>query len=371
MKIAVDARSLLTRSPRGEGRTLRDLYRHIAALRPDWRITLYGEEPYQTHVDRSNIRSATLNVPGYRFNLWENFGLPLAAKLSGSDLIHAASTTAPRAPLLPLVVTVHDIIPVVFDDGQSQPAVDRFRKQLTFGLRKAKVIIAVSAHTRDDLVRHFFVDPSKIQVIHWGIDRPRVIERASWPLSEQLASTPYFLAFGGNARRKNTATIIQAYSRLARGSPPLVLVGLGDTGIRARYDELATHLGCKDRIITLPYIDDAHLDSLLTRALALVYVSLYEGFGMPLLEAMVRGVPVIASNTTSIPEIVGGAALLVDPSDAGAIAHAMENIIEDPAARESLALRGLTRAEGFKWEDTAGKTVAAFETAMSHHRSTT
>ena len=369
MKIAVDARSLLTRSPRGEGRTLRDLYRHIAALRPEWRITLYGEERGQAHMDRSNVRSATLNLPGYRFNLWENFGLPLAAKFSGSDLIHAASTTAPRAPLLPLVLTVHDIIPVVFDDGQSRSAVDRFRKQLTLGLQKAKLIIAVSAHTRDDLVRRFFVDPSKIQVIHWGIDKPHVVEHASWPLSEQLASTPYFLAFGGTARRKNTAMIIQAFSRLARGSPPLVIVGL-DAGTRARYDELAAHLGCKNRIITLPYIADAQLDSLFTRALALVYVSLYEGFGMPLLEAMVRGVPVIASNTTSIPEVVGEAGLLVDPSDADALAQAMENIIEDTAARESLALRGLTRAEGFKWEDTARRTVEAFETAMSHHRST-
>src|SRR6266568_3360492 len=111
--IAVDARSLLTPHPRGEGRMLRTLYHHIAKLRPEWRIQLYGEQPIDPAIDAAGVSIRALSIPGFRFNLWENFGLPLAAKAAGAKLFHGASSSTPRFPLMPSVMTVHDVIPLV------------------------------------------------------------------------------------------------------------------------------------------------------------------------------------------------------------------------------------------------------------------
>src|SRR5690242_14437852 len=162
MKIGVDARSLLTRQPRGEGRALRTLYERIASLRPAWEIELFGEIACDRCLVGSNVSQRVLRIPGFRFNLWENIGLPIAAKAGRCTLIHGAGSSLPRAPLVPAVMTVHDVIPLILDDGQSTLAAARFRRQLEYGLRSARSVIAVSASTKHDLVSLFDVDAARI-----------------------------------------------------------------------------------------------------------------------------------------------------------------------------------------------------------------
>jgi glycosyltransferase involved in cell wall biosynthesis len=366
LKVAIDARSLLTGHPRGEGRSLRRLYQEIAALRPDWEFRLYGERGEGSGIQAKNVTERAYQVPGFRFNLWENVALPLAARQWGAGVIHSTSSSSPRFPLLPVVMTVHDIIPLVFDDGQSKAATDRFRTQLEHGLRTARAIIAVSHHTKRDLLTHFNVDPDRIRVIHWGIDMP-----ASLPVDRTSSAVtlvpgthiPYLFAFGGDARRKNTETVIRAFARLPATGPALVLVGLDSATAHARYGALAAQLGCASRVVMLGYVDDETVRNLLDQAVALLYVSLYEGFGLPAIEAMASGVPVIASNTTSIPEVVSDSAMLVDPLNPLEIADAMSLLIAEPRRRADLIEMGISRARTFRWQTTAERTVEALEFA--------
>ena len=368
MKIAVDARSLLTPHPRGEGRTLRCLYQNIAQLRPDWDVRLYGEWAGECGVAAPNVSTSVVTVPGFRFDLWENLGLPLVAKLGGADLLHGASSSTPRFPLVPAVMTVHDVIPLVFDDGQNQAAVDRFRTQLEFGLRRARAVIAVSENTKADLISLFSLDPARITVIYWGAGNPQDPAPMAAPrcaLPQLDIRRPYLLAFAGEARRKNTETVIRAFARLDPRGPDLVLVGLNNPAARKRFAELAGQLGCSGRVLILDYVDDEVLELVLRGATALLYVSLYEGFGLPLLEAMTRGVPIITSSVSSMPEIVGDAALLVGPSSPIEIAEAIQELVSRPEYRNELAERGLKRAKAFRWKDTASRTISVFERVTS------
>ena len=174
MRIAVDASSLLARHPRGEGRSLLRLYEEIAKIRPDWSFVFFGTQIPQSvdeiraRIPRCEIR--TFEMPGFRWNLWENLGLPIAAWRSSADLLHCASSGAPIWSPLPVVMTVHDVIPLIMDDGMDSNGVKRFRTQLSAGLRQSRSVIAVSDNTRRDLTRVMNADPDKIEVVHWGAD---------------------------------------------------------------------------------------------------------------------------------------------------------------------------------------------------------
>jgi glycosyltransferase involved in cell wall biosynthesis len=365
LRVAVDARSLLTSHPRGEGRSLRRLYQEISALRPQWDIRLYGEASHRGQIQNANVAERVLKAPGFRFNTWENVALPFAARAWGAHVLHCTSSSMPRFPLTPAVMTVHDIIPLVFDDGQSARAVDRFRVQLENGFRNAREIIAVSHHTKRDLVTHCNVDPARIRVIHWGIDMADSLP-AVFPGSSVVAPeirTPYFLAFAGDARRKNTETVIRAFAQLPETGPTLVLVGLGNATTRTRYGALAAQLGCANRVVMLGYVDDEMVRYLLGHAIALLYLSLYEGFGLPALEAMAYGVPVIASNATSIPEVVSDSAILIDPLHVNEIADTMSSVIADPRLRTQLIGKGTNRARTFSWQIAAKHTIEVLESA--------
>jgi len=371
MNLGIDARSLLNASPRGEGRSLRRLYQEISGRRPDWRLVFYGQgaKPFDTGV--AGCRVDMFDVPGFRLNTWENIGLPLRAWRDHIDLLHCSSSTAPRFASMPVVMTVHDVIPLVFDDGWAMPEIARFRRQLGAGLRTARAIITVSRHTRDDLVRLFRIDRNRITVVHWGIDpgaappgdRADLVRRLSCP----ALMGPYFVTFGGNARRKNAHATLDAFAiACARhGDIRLAVVGLGNAKVREQYQNAADRLGIGNRVDLLGYVSDEDLDDLYAHTHGLLYLSLYEGFGLPVLEAMARGAPVIASNTTSIPEVAGDAASLVDPTDREAIAAAVCALAADPQQRAQMSANGIRRARDFSWSSTASLTIDALESAVS------
>jgi glycosyltransferase involved in cell wall biosynthesis len=375
MKIAVDARSLLSPSPRGEGKSLVRLYQEIARQRPDWAMTLYGESGGAKVPDLPHSTVRTFDLPGFRFNTWENVGLPLLAWRQGADLLHSSSSSAPRFVPIPVVMTVHDLIPLVFNDGWSDIEVARFRRQIEVGLRTARAVIAVSRHTRDDLVQVFRIDPKRVTVVHWGTDARPLAPCSREELVVELGvaglAQPYLLAFGGDARRKNTATVLRAFAAAARRTPVarLVIVSLGNDRTRDGFLTLARDLGIADRVDLLGYVSDENLDRLYANCLGLLYVSLYEGFGLPVLEAMARGVPVIASNTTSIPEVAGDAALLVAPTSVEEIASAVVRVVTDADLAMHLRERGIARARAFSWQHTAAATVSTFEAAREGPKS--
>lgn len=359
--IGVDARSLLQEEVRGEGKTLLRLYQSLALVRPEWRARLYGERhgpPYvHTHFD---IRVQA--IPGFRWNSWERLLLPLLAARDSVDLLHCSSSSAPPIVGRPFVITVHDIIPLVFDDGQSPEQSRRFEISLRSALRRADAVIAVSESTKRDLVAFFGIQPSRICVIHWGADLPtNIIATGRSDRDPNLV-----LAFGGDAPRKNTRGLLVAFAAASRSVPSsrLVLVGLSGAKKRFEYQLLAQRLAIQDRVSFEGFVSDDDLTRLYRRATVLLYPSLYEGFGMPIVEAMAEGLPVVASNRASIPEVLAGAGLLADPADEEAMGAALAQVLLDPLLGHHHSTLGIARARQLTWERCATLTADVFERVL-------
>lgn len=362
MKIAIDASSLLTAHPRGEGRSLLRLYEEIARIRPEWKFVFIGERmsasanDIQDRVPRSEIR--TLDLPGYRWNLWEEIALPYLAWRSGANLLHCASSGSPRWSPIPLILTVHDVIPLLMDDGLSPEDVDRFRARLSAGVRQGRRIIAVSDCTRKDLAQQMALDAKKVDVVYWGADSV-----PQQPDTKDLKRNIILAFGGGGAKRKNTPALIRAFERIHRtdSQARLVVLGVSDAQQRAQLQNLVDELSLSDRVDLKRYVSDAEMANFFRDAVCLVYISLYEGFGLPPLEAMAKGLPVVASDRSSIPEVVGDAGLLVDPDNIDEIAEATLKLIQNTELREDLSIRAWKRAQQFSWRTTAEQTASVFE----------
>lgn len=363
MRIGVDATSLLCTEPRGEGKALLRLYCEIARLRPDFSFVLFGvagvkcSDLWQA-IPRAEV--VRFDLPGYRWNTWENVGLPWHAWHARCDALHCTSSGGPRFSRVPVIMTVHDLIPLLVDDGQSAAQREYFRRRLANGMHTARAVIAVSHHTRSDLIQSFPDADVPVEVIHWG----------SEPL-EQGAARPleadYVLALGGAAPRKNVPAAVRAFAGVAAANPSLRLVILGMSRPTAR-DELltmGTELGVADRLVIPGFVSEADLAAWYRHALCLCYLSLYEGFGLPLLEAMSCGVPVVASARSSIPEVVGDSGLLVDPDDVVAVAGALDRLLRDYEFRRELGLKAQSHASLFSWQRTAEATIAMLTRAAN------
>jgi glycosyltransferase involved in cell wall biosynthesis len=367
VRIGIDARTCLVPKPRGEGKSILRLYQEIAALRPDWELVFYGDRPGSARPEGlppGQVRA--FDLPGFRFSSWESVGMPLRTLLDRVTLAHYTSSSAPPFSPVPFVVTVHDVIPLVFPDGWEAAAVGRFRVSVARAVRRALAVMVPSANTKADLVRILAADPARVHVVPWGADAPPVppaaAERERLLQAAQVRS-PFVFAFGGGAPRKNTEATLRGFAAAAPGIPELglVLAGLGNEALRARYRALADELGVGARVRVLEYVGEPLLEALYAGARCLLYLSSYEGFGLPVLEAMARGLPVIGADRTSIPEVAGDAALLFDPADTAGWTAALAELCRSDALHADLAARGRVQAQRFTWAETGRATVALFE----------
>ncbi len=355
MRIGIDATSLLCPEPRGEGKTLLRLYQEIARVRPDFEFVLFGESGVSfAPPDLPNARVVTFNLPGFRWNTWENVGLPWQVWRAQCDVLHATSSGTPWWTPVPVVMTVHDLIPLLFDDGQTPQARARFATRLQHGVRSACSVIAVSQHTRDDLQRLYPDHAATVQVVPWGGDPASTVVYPR-PLAEQ-----YVLAFGGGAPRKNTEFTIRSFAQAAAGRNDikLVLLGVGRADAQQQMRQMAVAHGVADRLVLPGFISEAELPAYYQHALCLSYLSLYEGFGLPLLEAMSYGIPVLASARTSIPEVVGDAGMLVNPDCFDEVVVALRRLLLEAPLREELRGRAIARSAEFSWQRCAQSVVA-------------
>jgi glycosyltransferase involved in cell wall biosynthesis len=375
ISIGIDARSALCRHPRGEGKTLLRLYQEIGNLRPDWQFVFYGTEKFEEGLPGIGHASVyTFEMPGFRYNIWENLGLPTRALWDRVTMLHCTSSSAPLLSLIPVVMTIHDVIPLVFDDGWTAHEVRRFKRQLAHGIRSAKAIIAVSLQTQTDLLRLFRIDADKVHVIPWGVDQPARQFMPRQELARRLGRPgllePFMLALGGTARRKNINRLLQAFSKTAPVVPStrLVITGLTDGAFVNNLMAHAQALEIADRLELLDYVSEEELDGLYRHAEIFLFVSSYEGFGLPVVEAMARGLPVIASSTSSIPEVAGDAAVFVDPEDSESIERAILDLLRNQSLRTQLHEKALKRAALFTWRQTGLRTIEVFETVLRKQR---
>lgn len=270
----------------------------------------------------------------------------------------------------PIVTTVHDLSVVRCPEMHPKPRRQLMEKYFPGALERSRCIITDSVFVRDELVEAFGTEPAKIHPIHLGVSpayRPRSPAETSATLAAHgLTHGRYVLAVGTLEPRKNLIQGLRAYRCLPdalREAMPFVIVGMKGwltEGIEAEIAALAS----RGQVRPLGYLPDEALLHLYAGAAMLVYPSIYEGFGLPALEAMASGIPVITSDRSSLPEVVGDVGITVDPADDAGLAAAMRRLAEDPAERSDRAARGLERARAFTWARCAEETERVYRIAL-------
>jgi glycosyltransferase involved in cell wall biosynthesis len=297
--------------------------------------------------------------------LWEMFNLPSKAKAAKSDLIHLPCFGVPRLTSIPRVVTAHDLIILKHPDMMPPGSRWYFSYWIPQSYRSADHIIAVSDCTKNDLVEYLNIKPEKITVVHHGIDQSFF----NVPAVENIASVKdrygiferFFMMVGSFERRKNVELAIDAFSILAKDHEEVQLVLVGSSSeYRERMIEKANDYGLEDRIIFTGYLQDRDVATLYSICTAFLFPSSHEGFGLPLLEAMAAGAPVIASDIRVLKEIGGDAPCYVQEGKIEALMGSMERMLVDENIREECRVRGRSRAELFSWDDAADKTIEVY-----------
>lgn len=331
--VAIDARDGFAPHPRGWGRYARCLVDGLRGLD-------------QTDLELDVI---TAGGPGPEV-VFEQLGLPLALRRRHASVVHVTNCFLPLVRPCPGVVTVHDL---AFEDWRSDfsPRTGmKYRTLVPRAARSAERIICPSKFTRDDLCSRYGVDPEKVRVI----PEAPALELGSLPAPDRQ----YLLAIGDLRQKKNLAVLVQAFLELWQAGERehhLVLAG-ADSGQAANLMRLA---GSAPVHLT-GYLDDERLDALIRGAALAVVPSLYEGFGLVVLEAMARGTPVLAARAGALTETGGTAAAYFDPHDPDSLAEQLRTLLGDPEARERMASEGRSWAARFSWRHAARQTAAVY-----------
>jgi glycosyltransferase involved in cell wall biosynthesis len=292
-------------------------------------------------------------------------GIPNAVRRQRSEVLHV-SYVAPPLVGCPTVVTIHDLSYLAYPRSLSPRARFMLAALVPLSVRRAARIIAVSRFTRDDLVARYRIAGQKIAVIHEAAaPQFRVLDDARSRQLPRGVTEPFVLAVGNLEPRKNLARLIEAFAEVARQpgvTAKLVLVGKAK-GESASLARLVEQHGLRDRVVFTGFVEEEELVLLYNRAALFIYPSLYEGFGLPPLEAMACGCPVIASNVTAMPEVLGDAALLVEPTSTAAMAEAIGAVLQRAALAPELRVKGLRQAARYSWARAAEQTRAVYEEA--------
>jgi glycosyltransferase involved in cell wall biosynthesis len=300
---------------------------------------------------------------------WEQMALPMALRQGRMNLLHAMAFVAPLLVPCPYVLTVFDLSFLRFREA-FRPFNRWYLSHLTpISVRRARRVIAISESTRQDLVRWLGVSPERVDVTTCGVDsayRPLAADMVNRYRRDHCLPDKFVLFVGTLEPRKNVELLIRAYGRWRTGHrdvPSLVVAGAKGWNYEQVF-RTVEELGLADHVHFPGYVVAEELPMLYNAAGLFVYPSRFEGFGLPVLEAMACGTPVVCSNASSLPEVAGDAALLVAPGDEARLADAMTSVWEDRDLRQTMVARGLDRAREFTWERTARQTLRSYERAL-------
>lgn len=327
------------------------------------------QPPWLTASERVRLRRTRLptgHAPGRI--LWEQAVAPVATLRDRLDVLFCPVNVVPLLGALPVVVTVHDLAFLAHPETFHRSKRRYLSAMTRLSVHRARRVIAVSAHTKDDLVRSFGVAPTKVTVIPNAMD-DRFTPDEDWRSADQFRAEHglperYILFVGTLEPRKNLRRLIEAFALVAQVDADVALVIVGAAGwMSSDLAPLVRVRALSERVIFAGYVPDEELPHWYRAATIFCYPSLYEGFGLPVLEAMACGTPVVTSTTSSLPELTGDAALHVDPTDVAALADSLRTLLADPARRSMMREAGLVRARGYSWARTAAATYAVIEDA--------
>jgi glycosyltransferase involved in cell wall biosynthesis len=365
-RIVIDVTPVLYGSKGGIGRTTKKLVETMLRLETGYEIRLFGRRMCGRNSDcfATGAPIARLRLPRSFETIIQQLGI--IELICPGELYHATDFYLPVKRPEKVVATINDIIFLV----EAEDMIDhtRLAKWVPPFAKTCSHIIAASDYTKKDLIERLQIDPCKITVVHWGVDRDVFYPAEDKEnLRERLKrgfgiERPYFFSMSCSAGRKNTPFLLETYGRLLEAGPvnDLVLVWNPLPELREKYSTPSF----AGRVHFLGSQSDDNLRDLYSGATALIFPSLYEGFGLPILEAMACGTPVITSNVSSMPEVGGDAALYIDPRDSGSLVRAMELFENNSQAAEELREKGFKRLSRFSWNRCAQETLGVYSSCL-------
>jgi glycosyltransferase involved in cell wall biosynthesis len=382
MKIGINA--LFLQNPAtGSGQYLLHLLSVLTKVDTQNEYILLGPQPLEDERVASlpfpyKVRSApgpTTRNENIEKLVWEQLTGPAAARQAGVDLFHVPYFAPPLLPRTPTIVTIHDAIPLRLPAYQQGAKVKAYMRLVARAAPHADMVITVSQHAKQDIMDTLNIPAERIRVIYEAagdecqpITDPTVLTeaRARYGLGER-----YVFYLGGLDQRKNVSQLVRAFAQVYHklGDPNLQLLISGNPdrlqgAFFPDFRPIASEHNIADKMI-LRFVKDEDKAAIYSGASLFVFPSLYEGFGLDPLEAMSCGTPVVCSNRTSLPEVVGDAALTVDPENTDALANAMYRVLTDETLQADLRTRSLQRAARFSWHKTAAETLAVYEETLA------
>jgi glycosyltransferase involved in cell wall biosynthesis len=385
MKIALNALFLQT-SVSGSGQYLHHLLYALKEVDPKNEYLLLGAKPFAQNGSAQTPFSYQVSpVPSLaRRNenvekvVWEQYSGPAAARKAACDLFHVPYFAPPLFPRTPTIVTILDVIPLRLPAYRVGARVKAYMRLVERAAHNATLIITISQHAKQDMIDTLRLPAERIRVTYLAagdeykpISDPTTIARAR---ARYGVGERYIFYLGGLDQRKNVQQLVRAfahlYKQLEQPDLQLLISGNPDKQKGPFFPDprpVAAELGISDQVI-YRFVEDEDKPIMYSGASLFVFPSLYEGFGLPPLEAMSCGAPVVCSNRTSLPEVVGDAAISIDPDDTHALVEAMRCVLTDSTLRDNLRERSLQRARQFSWRKTASETLAAYEETLARSK---
>ncbi len=371
MKIAIDTHFITSGRATGNRTYTAELVKAMISLDTPHEFILYavGDHPYYSQFNgnpRVEVREV-LSRSGFVRNF---ISIPHAVAIDRPDILHLLFILPPFLRV-PTVLTVHDLF---YIHDKNVGAYNRAIGKLTeWSIPRAEKVITISEYSRQDILASCRIDPAQVVPIPLGIDKRFVPAEDQGGVREKLGITRSYILYVGRTEdpRKNLSTLIDAYAALRKEmamEEQLVIAGRHGPGTELLFKKCAEH-GLEDDILFPGIIHEKDLAPLLSGASLFVYASSFEGFGLPVIEAMACGAPVITSPVTSLPEVAGDAALMVTPGNVHELVQALKRALGDKSLRESLRLKGMERAKLFDWESVARSTLRVYEDIASKGRS--
>jgi glycosyltransferase involved in cell wall biosynthesis len=364
----------------GIGRYAIEIVRALRASQPTIDVVLI--KPFEEPIAGLDREDPVIRLPGTRrlpgMMAFGPGAIAVVARRFALDVVHDPTGVAPflvprRWARFARVATIHDMVPFVHPETHERLTNLLFRHYIPHTLPFVDRIITDSNASERDIVRFFRVRPDGVATIPCGVSPrfgPRSASQVFAALSRYGIVPPYLLTVGALQPRKNLVTLLEAFARLRLEGLPHRLIIVGSKAWKSesvfgRLDDL----GLGDAVVFTGYVEDSDLPALYAGAACFVFPSIYEGFGLPPLEAMACGAPVVTSNASSLPEVVGDAAITVDPHDVGGFVAAIRRIVDLPALADELRARGLERSQLFTWERAAAAHADLYHDVVEQRRS--